>query len=44
MSEEARDRRRRAVIRKTAAQLFVFSIKASCDFFTQSLGFSIAFV
>lgn len=31
-------------IAMTAAQLFVTDIKASCDFFTQKLGFSIVFV
>jgi catechol 2,3-dioxygenase-like lactoylglutathione lyase family enzyme len=31
-------------IANTAAQLFVADIKASCDFFTQKLGFSIVFV
>lgn len=41
MSEEAKDPRPRAVISRTAAQLFVSSIKALCDFFTQSLGFQI---
>jgi catechol 2,3-dioxygenase-like lactoylglutathione lyase family enzyme len=34
----------RAVISATAAELFVADIKASCDFFTQKLGFSIVFV
>ena len=34
----------RAVISATAAELFVSDIKASCDFFTQKLGFSIVFV
>ena len=32
------------VISATAAELFVSDIKASCDFFTQKLGFSIVFV
>lgn len=32
------------IIAGTAAQLFVADIKASCDFFTQKLGFSIMFV
>jgi catechol 2,3-dioxygenase-like lactoylglutathione lyase family enzyme len=32
------------VITATAAELFVSDIKASCDFFTQKLGFSIVFV
>jgi hypothetical protein len=34
----------KAVITATAAQLFVSDINASCDFFTQKLGFSIVFV
>ena len=34
----------RAIISATAAELFVSDIKASCDFFTQMLGFSIVFV
>jgi catechol 2,3-dioxygenase-like lactoylglutathione lyase family enzyme len=33
-----------AIITATAAQLFVSDIKASCDFFTQKLGFAIVFV
>jgi catechol 2,3-dioxygenase-like lactoylglutathione lyase family enzyme len=36
--------RSKAVISATAAELFVTDIKASCDFFTQKLGFSIVFV
>jgi catechol 2,3-dioxygenase-like lactoylglutathione lyase family enzyme len=32
------------VISETAAQLFVSDIRASCDFFTQKLGFTIVFV
>lgn len=34
----------RPIISATAAQLFVSDIKASCDFFTQKLGFSTVFV
>ena len=34
----------RPTISETAAQLFVADIKASCDFFTQKLGFAIEFV
>ena len=34
----------RPIISATAAELFVSDIKASCDFFTQKLGFSIVFV
>jgi catechol 2,3-dioxygenase-like lactoylglutathione lyase family enzyme len=33
----------RPIISAIAAQLFVADIKASCDFFTQKLGFSIVF-
>jgi catechol 2,3-dioxygenase-like lactoylglutathione lyase family enzyme len=36
--------RSKAVITATAAELFVSDIKASCDFFTQKLGFAIVFV
>jgi hypothetical protein len=32
------------VITATAAELFISDIKASCDFFTQKLGFTIVFV
>jgi catechol 2,3-dioxygenase-like lactoylglutathione lyase family enzyme len=34
----------KAVISATAAELFVADIKASCDYFTSKLGFSIVFV
>jgi catechol 2,3-dioxygenase-like lactoylglutathione lyase family enzyme len=34
----------KAVIAATAAHLFVADIRASCDFFTRKLGFSIVFV
>jgi catechol 2,3-dioxygenase-like lactoylglutathione lyase family enzyme len=34
----------KAVITATAAQLFVSDIKASCDFFSRKLGFSIVFI
>jgi len=44
MSERVDRGRHQAVISATAAQLFVSDIKASCDFFTQKLGFSIVFV
>jgi catechol 2,3-dioxygenase-like lactoylglutathione lyase family enzyme len=37
------DTRPRPVISAIAAQLFVADIKASCNFFTQKLGFSIVF-
>lgn len=44
MPEHATQTRSRPVISATAAELFVSDIKASCDFFTQKLGFSIVFV
>jgi catechol 2,3-dioxygenase-like lactoylglutathione lyase family enzyme len=34
----------RAVLSSTAAQLFVADIKASCDFYTDKLGFKVDFV
>lgn len=34
----------RAILNSTEAQLFVADIKASCDFYCDKLGFSIAFV
>src|SRR5438270_5933694 len=39
----SQDSRPKPVISAIAAQLFVADIKASCDFFTQKLGFSIVF-
>jgi catechol 2,3-dioxygenase-like lactoylglutathione lyase family enzyme len=44
MAEPADRPRSNAIITATAAQLFVADIKASCDFFTQKLGFAIVFV
>ena len=44
MPEPAAQTRTRPIISATAAQLFVSDIKASCDFFTGKLGFSIVFV
>lgn len=44
MPEHAAQTRSGPVISTTAAELFVSDIKASCDFFTQKLGFSIVFV
>jgi catechol 2,3-dioxygenase-like lactoylglutathione lyase family enzyme len=44
MPEETRQTRSNAVVTATAAELFVSDIKASCDFFTGKLGFSIVFV
>src|SRR5262245_10259262 len=43
MPAQADDRSSRPVISGIAAELFVADIKASCDFFTQKLGFSIVF-
>ena len=44
MPEHAARSTSKPVISATAAELFVSDIKASCDFFTQKLGFSIVFV
>ena len=44
MPQHAQQPQSKAEIAMTAAQLFVADIKASCDFFTQKLGFSIVFV
>jgi catechol 2,3-dioxygenase-like lactoylglutathione lyase family enzyme len=44
MSDKSAHTASRAVISATAAELFVADIKASCDFFTQKLGFAIVFV
>jgi catechol 2,3-dioxygenase-like lactoylglutathione lyase family enzyme len=44
MPEHASRTASKPVITATAAELFVSDIKASCDFFTQKLGFSIVFV
>src|SRR5260221_12540647 len=43
MPGQAHDTMSKPVISAIAAQLFVADIKASCDFFTQKLGFSIVF-
>ena len=43
MSDQAAPPTSRAVISAIAPELFVADIKASCDFFTQKLGFSIVF-
>jgi len=43
MPGQARDTTSRPVISAIAAELFIADIKASCDFFTQKLGFSIVF-
>jgi catechol 2,3-dioxygenase-like lactoylglutathione lyase family enzyme len=44
MAEQTGKSVSKPVISATAAELFVADIKASCDFFTQKLGFSIVFV
>jgi catechol 2,3-dioxygenase-like lactoylglutathione lyase family enzyme len=44
MPDQADQTQPKAIITATAAELFVTDIKASCDFFTQKLGFSIVFV
>src|SRR6266436_2075413 len=44
MPQQPDQLRSKPVITAIAAQLFVSDIKASCDFFTQKLGFSIVFV
>jgi catechol 2,3-dioxygenase-like lactoylglutathione lyase family enzyme len=44
MPEQSAPTASKPAISATAAELFVSDIKASCDFFTQKLGFSIVFV
>ena len=44
MPEPANQTHSKPVITATAAQLFASDIQASCDFFTQKLGFSTVFV
>jgi catechol 2,3-dioxygenase-like lactoylglutathione lyase family enzyme len=44
MSDEAEQTGLRPVLNSTEAQLFVADIKASCDFYTGKLGFTVAFV
>ncbi|RDL52191.1 hypothetical protein BLJAPNOD_03348 [Ensifer sp. M14] len=43
MTTQAKQQAPRPVLRSTSAQLFVAEIKASCDFFTDKLGFAIDF-
>ena len=43
MPGQAHDTMSRPIISAIASQLFVADIQASCDFFTQKLGFSIVF-
>jgi len=44
MPQQAPQMQAKVVITATAAELFVSDIRASCDFFTQKLSFSIVFV
>jgi catechol 2,3-dioxygenase-like lactoylglutathione lyase family enzyme len=44
MTDEAVQTGLRPVLNSTEAQLFVADIKASCDFYTGKLGFTVAFV
>lgn len=44
MSQEAGQTLLRPILNSTEAQLFVADIKASCDFYTGKLGFTVAFV
>ena len=44
MSDSAVQPAPRPVITAVAAELFVSDIKASCDFFTQKLGFSVVYI
>ena len=44
MTHEAGHPAARPVLSSTEAQLFVADIKASCDFYTNKLGFTVAFV
>ena len=44
MTHESRQAVPRPILSSTEAQLFVADIKASCDFYTDKLGFTVAFV
>jgi catechol 2,3-dioxygenase-like lactoylglutathione lyase family enzyme len=44
MTHESVDPAPRPVLSSTTAQLFVADIQASCDFYTQKLGFAIDFI
>jgi hypothetical protein len=44
MTDEAAQTLPRPILSSTEAQLFVADIQASCDFYTEKLGFTIAFV
>jgi catechol 2,3-dioxygenase-like lactoylglutathione lyase family enzyme len=44
MTQKTRTKVPRPILNSTEAQLFVGDIKASCDFYTEKLGFKVAFV
>lgn len=44
MNDKAGQNLQRPILRSTEAQLFVADIRASCDFYTGKLGFTVAFV
>lgn len=44
MTTEAGQSAERPILNSTEAQLFVANLQASCDFYTQKLGFTVAFV
>jgi len=44
MTDEALETGYRPVLNSTEAQLFVADIKASCEFYTAKLGFTVAFI
>jgi len=44
MTHEAGHPAARPVLNSTAAQLYIADIKASCDFYTQKLGFAVDFI
>ncbi len=44
ITDERRHTVSRPILTSTAAQLFVANIKASCDFYTEKLGFMVEFV
>jgi len=44
MTQKTRKKVPRPILKSAEAQLFVGDIKASCDFYTEKLGFKVAFV
>jgi len=44
MTDEPRQTTPRPVLRSISAQFFVTSIKSSCDFYTNKLGFAVEFI